>query len=198
MRKIGYARVSSTDQNLDRQITQLEKEGCEVIFTDKLSGKNTDRPEFQNMLSGLCEGDCVVITSLDRLSRDYNDTYEIWGLITKEIGAHIKVLDMELLDTTKTHSDITGQFISDLVLKILSYVAQKERENIKERQRQGIALAREKGKYKGRKPSMTGKAFLKQYERVENESISVSALCRELGITKPTFYNLKRRYIDNP
>ena len=195
MRYIGYARVSSKDQNLDRQIKQLEEVGCEVIFTDKMSGKDTERPQFQEMVSGLEEGDCVVVTSLDRLSRSYSDTEEVWALITKELHAHIKVLDLDLLDTTRNHNDLTGQFIADLVLKIVSYVAEKERIAIKERQAQGIAIARDKGRYKGRRVSMDGKAFLKQYQRVESGSISVMALCRELGITKPTFYNLKKRYI---
>ena len=195
MRYIGYARVSSKDQNLDRQIKQLEEAGCEVIFTDKMSGKDTERPQFQEMVSGLEEGDCVVVTSLDRLSRSYSDTEEVWALITKELHANIKVLDLDLLDTTRNHNDLTGQFIADLVLKIVSYVAEKERISIKERQAQGIAIARDKGRYKGRRVSMDGKAFLKQYQRVESGSISVMALCRELGITKPTFYNLKKRYI---
>lgn len=140
--KIGYARVSSKAQNLARQLEALEAAGCEKIYTDKISGKNFVRPEYQKMISELTSDDIVIILSIDRLGRNYNEVTEEWRKITKEIKADVKVLDMPLLDTTVGRTgDLTDTFIADLVLQILSYVANLEREHIKERQEEGIAIA---------------------------------------------------------
>ena len=194
----GYARVSSHDQNLDRQIISLLNASVEKnnIKLDKLSGKDTKRPELQNLLSNLKENDTVVITSLDRLSRKYDDCISLWNTITKEKKANIKVLNFELLDTTARKDNLTGAFISDLVLQIIAYVSEIERNNIKERQREGIAIARAKGKFKGRKKLMTELQFLHQYEKILKNICSVNQLCKELGITKTTYYRYYKEYIE--
>ena len=194
----GYARVSSHDQNLDRQIISLLNAGVEKnnIKLDKLSGKDLNRPELQKLLSNLNENDTVIITSLDRLSRKYDDCISLWNTITKEKKANIKVLNFELLDTTARKDNLTGAFISDLVLQIIAYVSEIERNNIKERQKQGIALARVKGKFKGRKKLMTELQFLQQYEKILKNICSVNQLCKELGITKTTYYRYYKEYIE--
>jgi len=159
--KVGYARVSSKDQNEARQIKALTEAGVDerYIFIDKESGKNYERDSYQAMLKVIRKGDTVFVTSLDRLGRNYTETGKQWEMITKEIGADIVVLDMEILDTRKAN-DLTGTFISDLVIKILSYVAEKERESIKRRQREGIDIAKAKGGvYQGRKPIEINKAL---------------------------------------
>lgn len=194
----GYARVSSHDQNLERQIISLLNAGVEKnnIKLDKLSGKDTNRPELQNLLSNLKENDTVVITSLDRLSRKYDDCISLWNIITKKKKANIKVLNFDLLDTTTRKDNLTGAFISDLVLQIIAYVSEIERNNIKERQREGIAIARAKGKFKGRKKLMTELQFLHQYEKILKNICSVNQLCKELGITKTTYYRYYKEYIE--
>ena len=159
--KVGYARVSSKDQNEARQIKALTEAGVDerYIFIDKESGKNYERDSYQAMLKVIRKGDTVFVTSLDRLGRNYTETGKQWEMITKDIGADIVVLDMEILDTRKAN-DLTGTFISDLVIKILSYVAEKERESIKRRQREGIEIAKAKGGvYRGRKPIEINKAL---------------------------------------
>ena len=194
----GYARVSSHDQNLDRQIISLLNAGVEKnnIYLDKLSGKDTKRPELQKLLSNLNENDTVVISSLDRLSRKYDDCLSLWNIIIKEKKANVKVLNFELLDTTARKDNLTGAFISDLVLQIIAYVSEIERNNIKERQREGIAIARTKGKFKGRKKLMTELQFLQQYEKINKNICSVNQLCKELGITKTTYYRYYKEYIE--
>ena len=139
----GYARVSSKEQNLDRQLVELQKY-TDKIFADKESGKNFDRPEYKKLMRKLKAGDLLVIKSIDRLGRNYELIIKEWQRITKDIGADIKVLDMPLLDTTQTQG-LTGKFISDLVLQILSYVAETERQNIKQRQAEGIKIAKARG-----------------------------------------------------
>ena len=135
MKTVAYLRVSSKDQNLDRQLDEIKKLGIEdkYIYTDKQS-KDFDRIGYQYMKKGLERGDLLIIKSHDRFGRSYEDIMKEWNDITKAIGADIKVIDMELLDTTK-HKDILGTFISDLVLHVLSFVAHQERENIKQRQK---------------------------------------------------------------
>lgn len=139
----GYARVSTREQNLDRQIEELKKH-VDVIFSDKQSGKDFERTAYKSMIKKLKKDDLVIIKSIDRLGRNYDMIIEEWQRITKKIGANIKVLDMPLLDTTQTH-ELTGKFISDIVLQILSYVAETERKNIKQRQAEGIRIAKAKG-----------------------------------------------------
>ena len=142
----GYARVSSESQNLNRQLDALSQYGVPSgnIYTDKKSGKDFDRPSYKKLVSLLEEGDILIILSIDRLGRNYDEIREQWSYITKTLKADIKVIDMPLLDTSK-NKDILGSFISDLVLQILSFVAQTEREFIKTRQKEGIKAAKLRG-----------------------------------------------------
>ncbi|MGI6152970.1 MAG: recombinase family protein [Christensenellaceae bacterium] len=154
----GYARVSTQDQNLDRQIDQLKAHGIPErnILIDKASGKDYDRKAYNTLVgtsetvSILRQGDLLVIVSLDRLGRNYTETKDQWEHITRTIGADIRVLDMPLLDTSASNGNLDSKFIADLVLQILSYTAEKERENIRKRQQQGIEAAKARGKHLGR------------------------------------------------
>lgn len=148
----GYIRVSTKDQHEDRQMIAMQEFGVSEkhIYMDKLSGKDFDRPQYKRLLRRLKGGDTLVVKSIDRLGRDYSEIQNQWRIITKEKKANIVVLDMPLLDTRQKGRDLTGTFIADLVLQILSYVAQVERENIKQRQAEGIAAAKAKGVRFGR------------------------------------------------
>lgn len=148
----GYARVSTRDQNLDRQVLALEEFGLERghIYADKASGKDFRRPQWQKLVRKLRTGDILVVKSIDRLGRNYDEIINEWRLITKEKGAHVVVLDMPLLDTREKPDNVTGTFIADLVLQLLSYVAQVERESIRQRQAEGIAAAKARGVRFGR------------------------------------------------
>ena len=146
----GYARVSSTDQNLDRQLEAFNKVGVEEVYSDKMSGKNFNREQYQKMKDNLQKGDLLYIKSIDRLGRNYDMIIDEWRDITHNIGANIVVIDMPLLDTRDKDKGLTGKFISDIVLQILSYVAETERNNIKQRQAEGIRIAKEKGIHMGR------------------------------------------------
>ena len=143
--RIGYVRVSTKEQNEARQISSMEESGVEKIYIDKQSGKDFNRPEYQRMISELKKGDVVVLHSLDRLGRNYDEIIKERSKITKEIEADIIVLDMPLLNTTISQNDLTGRFMADLVLQILSYVSETERQNIKKRQAEGIAIAKDNG-----------------------------------------------------
>lgn len=148
----GYARVSTIDQKLHRQIDALTSFGVreELIFIDKASGKDFERPGWRLLMGNLCAGDLLVVTSIDRLGRNYDEILDQWRCITREIGADVVVLDMPLLDTRRGPGGLTGAFVADLVLQVLSYVAQVERENIKRRQAEGIAAAKARGVKFGR------------------------------------------------
>lgn len=157
----GYARVSARDQNLDRQLDALLQSGVEPkrIYKDKASGKDFDRPAYKRLMKRLKAGDVLVVKSIDRLGRNYEEILEEWRRITKEKRASVVVIDMPLLDTRECKTGITGVFISDLVLQLLSYVAQVERENIKQRQAEGIASAKARGVRFGRPPIQRPKSF---------------------------------------
>ena len=146
MKIFGYVRVSSKDQNEERQMIALHAYGVEDrnIFLDKQSGKDFDRPEYLRMVSKLKKGDLLIVKSIDRLGRNYNEILEQWRILTKEKEIDILVLDMPLLDTRKNR-DLIGTLIADIVLQLLSYVAQTEREFIKQRQAEGIAAAKARG-----------------------------------------------------
>lgn len=148
----GYIRVSTKEQNEDRQRIALAEFPVPEnhIFLDKLSGKDFERPQYKKLTKKLRPGDILVIKSIDRLGRNYEEILNQWRIITKEKRADIVVLDMPLLDTRQTGRDLTGTFVADLVLQILSYVAQTERENIKQRQKEGIAAAKLRGVQFGR------------------------------------------------
>lgn len=192
MRKIGYVRVSSKEQNESRQISSMENENVDKIYMDKQSGKDFERIEYQKMLSELKEGDLLVLHSLDRLGRNYDAIIEEWRKITKEIKADIKVLDMPLLDTTQKHeNDLTGKFLADLVLQVLSYASALERENIRKRQAEGIAIAKSQGKYKGRvKKEVDKEIFDLNFERFQNGEITKVQFAKELGVSRPKLDSL--------
>ena len=185
--KIGYARVSSKEQNLDRQLKSLTDAGCEKIYCDKQSGKDFERKEYQKMVDELKEDDVVYLHSLDRLGRNYDMIIEEWRKITRK--ANIVVLDMPLLDTT-AGKDLTGKFIADLVLQILSYVAESERQNIKKRQAEGIAIAKAKGIYKGRPTETNFELFEKLKISYENGEITITEMAKELGVSRGKIYRL--------
>jgi len=185
----GYVRVSTPKQHEDRQLIALTEHGVSScnIFIDKKSGKDFERQKYQRLLKKLKLGDIMFIKSIDRLGRNYEEIQNQWRIITKEIGADIVVIDMPLLDTRQKEKDLTGTFIADLVLQILSYVAESERLAIRQRQAEGIAIAKEKGVRFGRLPRERPEHFVVLYEAWANKEISARAAARELGITHRTF-----------
>lgn len=188
--KIGYVRVSTVDQNEARQIEAMKTDGVEKIYMDKKSGKDFDRPEYQKMISEMHKGDVLVIHSIDRLGRNYDEITEEWRKITKEIGADIIVQDMPLLDTT-LNRDLTGKLIADIVLQVFSYVAQRERESIRQRQREGIEIAKAHGKYKGRaKKEINKELFESTKTRWQNGEITKVQFAEIMGISRGTLYKL--------
>lgn len=188
--KIGYARVSTVDQNEARQMEALREEGVEMIYMDKKSGKDFNRPEYQKMIASLKKGDVLVVHSIDRLGRNYDEITEEWRKITKEIGADIIVQDMPLLDTTRNR-DLTGKLIADIVLQVFSYVAQRERESIRQRQKEGIAIAKAQGKYKGRaKKEINKELFDNTKIRWRNGEITKVQFAEIMGISRSTLYKL--------
>ena len=197
----GYARVSSTDQNLERQLRMLREyiSDDRYIITDKASGKDFNRKGY-NSLVGTAEtapmlhsGDLLIITSLDRLGRNYKEIRDQWQHITYNLGADIKVLDMPLLDTSKGNDSLDKRFIVDLVLQILSYTAEKERENIRKRQRQGIEAAKASGKYLGRPKANFPENWQSTYNEWKSGSITAVRAMKNLGLKKTTFYKLVKQ-----
>ncbi len=186
----GYARVSSKEQNEARQIMALKEAGVAErdIYIDKVSGKNFDRPEYQRLMNVIRKGDLVVVLSLDRLGRNYTEVQEQWKYITNELGADIQVLDMPLLDSRANKDTIDSRFVSDLVLQILSYVAAKERENIKARQAQGIANAKAAGKHLGRPRAERPEQWAEIYSQWKEKKITAKAAMKILGLKTNTFY----------
>ncbi len=184
----GYARVSSRDQNLDRQVDALLAFGVVRgrIFADKASGKDFDRPEYLRLLGSLREGDLLVVTSVDRLGRDYDEILAQWKLITREVGADVAVLDMPLLDTRAAVEGLTGRFMADFVLQLLSYVSQLEREHIRERQAEGIAAARARGTRFGRPRKDRPDGYEAVAARLLRSEISKRGAARELGVSRAT------------
>lgn len=186
----GYARVSTKEQNEARQINALKEFGISDrdIYVDKISGKSFDRPEYNRLINAIREGDLVVVLSLDRLGRNYTEVQEQWRYITNELKADIKVLDMPLLDTRTNKDTIDSRFIADLVLQILSYVAAKERENIKARQAQGIANAKAAGKHLGRPRAVKPDNWNEIYSLWIDKKITARSAMKELGLKPNTFY----------
>ncbi len=197
----GYARVSTTDQKLDRQIAALKEFVPEErnILTDTSSGKQFDRPGYHALVGTahttplLRKGDTLVITSIDRLGRNYQEIQAQWYRLTKELQVQIKVLDMPLLDTTGK-DNLESTLIADLVLQILSYVAEKERNSIRERQRQGIETAKAKGRHLGRPNTPFPKQWQNVYTEWKNGEITAVIAYKTLGLTKTTFYKLVKQY----
>lgn len=191
--KYGYIRVSTVDQNEARQIESLTAQGIDRanIFIDKQSGKNFDRPEYKRLLSTIQTGDVLYLHSIDRLGRDYDGILENWAKITKEIKADIVVLDMPLLNTTIDNNNLTGKFIADLVLQILSYVAETERANIRKRQREGIEIAKARGVYKGgKKKTIDTTLFSTLRAKWNAGTITKKVFADSLGVSMPTLNKL--------
>lgn len=191
----GYVRVSSTDQNETRQLLALYERQVKPrnIYIDKQSGKDFDRPQYKRLLTGLREGDLLYVLSIDRLGRDYEEIQKQWRILTKDIGADICVLDMPLLDT-RQGKDLMGTFIADLVLQILSFVAQSERENIKRRQAEGIVAAKCRGVRFGRPETPVPAEFPVLVRQWEQKQLSVEQLLDICHMSPATFYRRLREY----
>lgn len=185
----GYVRVSSKDQNEDRQLIVMKEFGVSErnIFCDKQSGKDFKRPAYQKLLKKIKPGDTFVIKSIDRLGRDYEEIIDQWRVISKEREVGIVVLDMPLLDTRRKDRDLTGTFIADLVLQILSYVAQTEREFNRQRQAEGIVAAKAKGVTFGRPPKKRTSAFYALLSEWKAGKVSARKAAKELKIDHKTF-----------
>lgn len=190
----GYARVSTKEQCEDRQILALTRFSVkkENLYLDKLSGKDFNRPQYKKLMKKLRQGDTLAIQSIDRLGRDYEEIQNQWRIITKEKRVDIVVLDMPLLDTRQSGKNLMGTFISDLVLQILSYVAQTEREKIRQRQKEGIAAARLRGVKFGRPRKEIPDEFYRLKSQWENKKISSRAAACELEISQDTFLRWAR------
>ena len=189
--KVGYIRVSTIEQNEARQVESLKAEGVEKIYMDKQSGKDFERPEYIRMINELKEGDVVILHSLDRLGRNYDMIIEEWHRITKTLKAHIKVLDMSLLDTTAMDNELLSRFLSDLVLQVLSFVAENERTNIRKRQAEGIAIAKAQGKYKGGKPKKIDEdLFNSNLAEFRKGKITKSQFASNIGVCRNTLDKL--------
>ena len=187
--KYGYVRVSTTTQNIDRQMEEMHKFGLtdEFIYIDKQSGKDFDRPNYQIMKSKLKRDDLLIIKSIDRLGRNYEMIIKEWSDITKIIEADICVIDFPLLDTRSENTNLVGKFISDIVLQVLSFVAQNERENIRQRQAEGIRIAKEKGVHMGRPKYKLPNNFTEIVVRYHNKELTHIEAAEILNMTKGTF-----------
>ncbi len=190
MEQFAYIRVSTKEQNIDRQLAAIEpyQVPAENVYCDYQSGKDFERPAYQALMKRLSEGDLLIIKSIDRLGRNYNDILMQWQCITKEIRADILVLDMELLDTRERDGNLTGTLIADLVLQIFAYVAQTEREFIRQRQAEGIAAAKARGTRFGRTPIAMPEEFDRLYAEWTAGRISTRSAARKLGVSHSTFY----------
>lgn len=191
----GYMRVSSTDQNEDRQLIALYGKGVQEknIYMDKQSGKDFDRPQYKKLVKKLRSGDLLYILSIDRLGRNYEEIQDQWRILTKEIGVDVCVIDMPLLDT-RSGKDLMGTFIADLVLQILSFVAQSERESIRKRQEEGIAAAKAKGVRFGRPILPTPEDFGEIVQRWEHKKIPFAEAVAQCGMSEATFYRRLKAY----
>lgn len=190
----GYIRVSTKEQCEERQVIALRDFPVQDdnIFMDKLSGKDFNRPQYKRLMRKLKRGDILVVKSIDRLGRNYDEILNQWRIITKEKMADIVVLDMPLLDTRQTGRDLTGTFVADLVLQILSYVAQTERENIRQRQMEGIAAAKRRGVQFGRPRKPVPENFFHVKEQWEKKKINSRQAAKELHIAQDTFLRWAR------
>ncbi|MEI3527032.1 MAG: recombinase family protein [Bacilli bacterium] len=187
--KYGYVRVSTTTQNIDRQMEEMHKFGLtdEFIYIDKQSGKDFNRPNYQIMKSKLKKDDLLIIKSIDRLGRNYEMIIKEWSDITKIIEADICVIDFPLLDTRSENTNLVGKFISDIVLQVLSFVAQNERENIRQRQAEGIRIAKEKGVHMGRPKYKLPNNFTEIVVRYHNKELTHIEAAEILNMTRGTF-----------
>lgn len=193
----GYVRVSTREQNTARQLIALEKMGvpAKQIYIDEQSGKNFERPAYLKMMQKLKEGDVVITKSIDRLGRNYEEIMEQWRIITKEKKADICIQDMPLLDTTKT-KDLLGTFISDVVLQILSFVAQNERDNIRQRQAEGIAAAKLRGVQFGKPKIELPENFPLLFDKWKEKEITILEFADLCNVCRSTLYTRIKEYQD--
>ena len=192
----GYIRVSTKEQNEHRQLLALKEYGVspEHIYMDKQSGKNFDRPKYQLLVHSLLKpGDLLVVKSIDRLGRNYAEILDEWRFITKTLNADIKILDMPLLDTSPRR-DLVGTLISDIVLQLLSFVAENEREMIRKRQAEGIAAARARGVQFGHRREPVPAYFPAVYSRWKNGELNYRDCIKAYGLSKSAFYRLVKKY----
>ncbi len=191
----GYVRVSARDQNEARQIAIMKELGIprENIYIDKQSGKDFNRPQYRKMIRKAQKDDLIYIKSIDRLGRNYREIIEQWKIITQEKKIDICIIDMPILDTRRD-KDLLGTLISDLVLTLLSYVAENERNNIRQRQAEGIAIAKARGVHFGRKPNPLPDNFYDVYQQWKMKKISVSKAASLCGMPKTTFFERARIY----
>lgn len=195
MNKYAYVRVSSQEQNEERQMIAVrEREVSDKnIYLDRQSGKDFDRPQYKKLVKKLKPGDLLYILSIDRLGRNYTEIQEQWRIITKERRADVCVIDMPLLDT-RQGKDLMGTFIADLVLQILSFAAQNERENIRARQAQGIEAAKKRGVRFGRPEIPMSDDFVLAVEEYEKKNMSLEKILNDYGISRSTFYRKLKKH----
>ena len=193
MTEYGYVRVSALDQNEARQLLEMQRLGLkeEYVYVDKQSGKDFNRPNYKRLLSVLKAGDLLYVKSLDRLGRNYKEIQEQWRILTKEKGVDVVILDMPLLDT-RTAKDLLGTFIADLVLQVLSFVAQSERENIRKRQEEGIRAAKLRGVEFGRPSIEIPNNFVHLVNQWEQGKISALEAANASKMSISTFYRRLR------
>lgn len=189
METYGYIRVSSTDQNEDRQVLAMKDMQVppKNIFIDKQSGKDFDRPQYKKLVKKVKPGDLLYILSLDRLGRNYEEIQNQWRHLTKEIGIDICVIDMPILDT-RPYKDLLGTFVTDLFLQVLSFVAENERDNIRKRQAQGIAAAKLRGVKFGRPEKAMPENFAELVEQWKKKKLPQEKILRQCNMSKATFY----------
>lgn len=192
--KYGYVRVSTKEQNIDRQLVEMYAQGLndKTIFIDKQSGKDFERDEYQKLKKKLKSGDLLIIKSIDRLGRNYDMIIDEWRTLVNDMDVDIQVLDMPLLDTRTEGKNLVGKFISDIVLQILSFVAENERENIKKRQAEGIRIAKEKGKHLGRPKLKLPKNFTIIANQYKKKEITLAEALSSLKMNRSTFYKSYR------
>lgn len=187
--KYAYIRVSTADQCVDRQLDALADYDIDEIFLDRASGKNFDRPAYQRMLDVLKKGDLLIIKSIDRLGRNYEEIQDQWRFLTKEIGVQMYVLDMPLLDT-RIENDLMASFVANIVLQILSFVAETERTSIRQRQQEGIAAAKARGVRFGRPKTTVPAGFDKAVEQWRSGVITMETMLEHLSLSRSTFYRI--------
>ena len=192
----AYIRVSTKQQKIDRQYEEIKEFNVEdkKIYIDKESGKDFDRTNYQRLIKKLKKDDLLIIKSIDRLGRNYQMILEEWARITKTIGADIKVIDMPLLDTRIEGKNLVGKFISDIVLQVLSFVAENERNNIKQRQAEGIRIAKEKGVKFGRPKITLPSNTIEIIKRYINKEITNIEASKIIGVSRGTFFRLVKDY----
>ena len=191
----GYVRVSSKDQNEDRQVITMRDMQIpeENIFIDKQSGKDFNRPQYKRLLRKVKANDLIYIKSIDRLGRNYGEILEQWKIITKDKGVDLYVIDMPILDTRR-EKNLLGTFISDLVLTLLSYVAENERATIRQRQAEGIAAAKARGIHFGRTPKPLPENFYEVYQQWKMKKITIKEAAEQCGMPQTTFFEKARIY----